>query len=65
MGNSRILNRWKGYSTSDCACKYCLYFRGIKHGCSLEACCCAAERAEAREREQAVREAAKKRKGAS
>jgi hypothetical protein len=54
-GNTRIYNRWQGYSVADCACEWCLYYDG-KCGCALESCCCQKERDEAqlREREAAA-----------
>jgi len=28
------------YFAEDADCKYCLYHKGAKRGCSLTACCC-------------------------
>jgi hypothetical protein len=50
--NTRIYNRWRGYTVADCDCVYCRHWRGSKRGCALESCCCAAERLEARLRER-------------
>ena len=50
--NTRILDRWHDYSVADCACEYCLYYKGKKRGCSLGTCCCEVERAEAYKRER-------------
>lgn len=52
--NTRIYNRFKGYTTEDCSCKYCLHKGGKKRPCLLDKCCCADERAEALKREQAA-----------
>jgi hypothetical protein len=43
--NTRIYEKFQGYSTEDCSCDYCLY--KLKAGCSLAVCCCATEKAEA------------------
>jgi len=40
---TRIYEKFKGYTTKDCSCDYCLY--KTKNGCSLEVCCCAEEKA--------------------
>ncbi|MCL2218126.1 MAG: hypothetical protein FWB91_14075 [Defluviitaleaceae bacterium] len=50
--NTRIYQKFQGYSTEDCSCDYCLY--KTKAGCSLEVCCCAEEKAEALLREVAA-----------
>jgi hypothetical protein len=50
--NTRIYHRFQGYTTADCRCCYCAYWRGKKRGCAPEACCCADERAEAFRRVQ-------------
>ena len=47
--NTRVYDKFEGYSAEDCSCDYCLY--KTKAGCSLEACCCAEEKAEALLRE--------------
>lgn len=36
--NVRIVN--KGYYFEDTDCRYCLYYKGKKRGCSLTACSC-------------------------
>jgi len=48
--STHIFDRFKGYSTEDCACEYCLYI-GKKGRCLLNECCCAEERQTALERE--------------
>ena len=50
--NTRVYNKFVGYSTEDCSCDYCLY--KTKDGCLQEVCCCAEEKAEALRREVAV-----------
>lgn len=50
--NTRIYEKFQGYSTGDCSCDYCLY--KTKAGCSLAVCCCVAEKAEALLREVAA-----------
>jgi len=52
--NTHIFNRFTGYSTADCACRFCLHYRGKKRACSLEACCCDDIRQEAQRREKAA-----------
>lgn len=52
--NTRIYNRFQGYSLEDCACKYCLHY-SRKTGCKLSECCCAEEKRQALERERGVR----------
>lgn len=50
--NTRILDRFNGYSVADCDCTLCLYYGGKRRGCNLDKCCCAEERREAVERER-------------
>jgi len=50
--NTRIYEKFQGYTTADCSCDYCLY--KTKAGCSLEVCCCIEEKAEALMREVAA-----------
>ena len=38
-GNIRYLNRFQ-YHLEDTDCKFCLYWKGIKHGCMRIVCCC-------------------------
>ena len=45
--NTRIYNRWQGYTVADCRCEYCLFYAGKKHPCPLDVCCCEEERQEA------------------
>ena len=49
--NTRIQNRFTGYTVADCACKFCLYYSGKCRGCTIKICCCLAERQQAAERE--------------
>lgn len=42
--NTKIYNRFKGYTLEDCSCKYCLYYSGKrKHKCLLDKCVCKEE----------------------
>lgn len=41
--NTRRYNRFTGYTTEDCACKYCLHYGGKRMGCMVPQCCCAEE----------------------
>jgi len=50
--NTRIYNRFAGYTTDDCACEVCLFYGGKKRPCLLDECCCMVERQAALEREQ-------------
>jgi hypothetical protein len=49
--NTRIYNRWSGYTLGDCACEFCLYYAGKKKPCPLEICAVEEERREAFRRE--------------
>lgn len=53
--NTRIYNRFAGYTTEDCACEYCLYYAGKKKGCAIPECCCLEERRQAYERETGMK----------
>ena len=44
--NKRIYNRFQPY-LEDTQCRYCLYFQSQKLGCSLDQCCCEAEKVDA------------------
>lgn len=51
-GNTRIYNKFQGYSPSDIACEYCLYFGGKRKGkitCLAEKCVCEEEIRHAKE----------------
>lgn len=50
--NTRIQNRFTGYTTADCACEFCLYYGGKRKGCTIESCCCIEERRQAAAREK-------------
>jgi hypothetical protein len=50
QNTSHRFNKFKGYYIEDLDCQYCLYYKGRKHGCSLDTCCCEAERELALER---------------
>ena len=50
MGHVRIYDKWQGYSLDDCSCEYCLY-RTKKGDCSLDECCCVAEKLGALQRD--------------
>ena len=45
--NTRIYNRWQGYTLDDCARIYCVNYAGKDQPCPLEVCCCTEERCEA------------------
>ena len=62
--NTRIYNRWQGYTVADCACELCRWYDGKKRLCLLESCCCAEEREEALLREQAAIDDARARENA-
>lgn len=54
-GNTKIYNKFKGYSLADCACEYCLYYGGKRSGkvtCLSEECVCKEEIADAKCRER-------------
>ena len=38
--NAGYVNKWQGYYLEDTDCIHCLYYKGIKHGCTLTACSC-------------------------
>jgi len=63
--NTRIYNRFTGYTTDDCACDACLYFGGKKRPCLLDECICMEERQAALEREQAASNGSTARKEAA
>jgi len=37
---TRVLNKFQ-YYVEDCTCDACLYWQGVKRGCSLDTYCCA------------------------
>ena len=48
--NTKIYNKFTGYTPEDCDCKYCAFYGGKKKGkivCLTKKCCCEEERAEA------------------
>ncbi len=56
--NTRIYNKWQGYTLADCDCKYCVYYGGKRKGkiiCLTEKCVCADEIREATKRERRER----------
>lgn len=56
--NTRIYNKWQGYTLADCDCKYCVYYGGKCKGkiiCLMEKCVCADEIREAAKRERRER----------
>lgn len=56
--NTRIYNKWQGYTLADCDCKYCVYYGGkrkYKITCLTEHCVCENEIREAAERERRER----------
>ena len=52
--NTRVYDKFQGYTLADCACDACLHYPGKNKPCPLEVCCCAEEKAEAIKREVAV-----------
>lgn len=53
--NTKIYNRFQGYTLEDCDCRYCLYYGGRrKHKiiCLADNCVCKDEIKEARRRER-------------
>lgn len=54
-GNTKIYNKWDGYSLADCACEYCLYYGGKRCGkvrCLADGCVCKDEIEKAKRRER-------------
>lgn len=48
--NTKIYNRFTGYTLENCDCKYCAFYGGKKKGkivCLTDKCCCEGKRAEA------------------
>lgn len=57
-GNTRIYNKWQGFTLADCDCKYCVYYGGKRKGkifCLTEKCACEDEIRQAKERERRER----------
>lgn len=52
--NTRIYNRFTGFTAEDCNCIFCLHFGGKERPCLLDGCCCMEERMEALKRELAA-----------
>ncbi|MCL2853109.1 MAG: hypothetical protein FWE20_08775 [Defluviitaleaceae bacterium] len=52
--NTKIYDKFQGYTSDDCQCIYCQHFKGKKQGCSLAECCCAEEKVQALMREQGL-----------
>lgn len=50
--NTKIYNRFTGYTLKDCDCRYCLYYGGKRKGCAIPRCCCEKERSQAAAREK-------------
>lgn len=56
--NTRIYNKWKGYTLADCDCKYYVYYGGKRKGkitCLTEKCVCEEEIRQAAECERRER----------
>ncbi len=56
--NTRIYNKWRGYTLADCDCRYCVYYGGKRKGiitCLTEKCVCKNEIREAAELERRER----------
>ena len=50
--NTKIYNRFKGFTLEDCDCRYCLYYGGRRKGkvnCLADECVCAEEIRQAKE----------------
>ena len=50
--NTKIYNRFKGFTLEDCDCRYCLYYCGRRKGkvnCLVDECVCAEEIRQAKE----------------
>lgn len=50
--NTRIYNKFKGYSMEDCDCRYCSYAAKGGKECTIPVCCCLAERVTAHQHKQ-------------
>lgn len=53
--NTKIYNKFEGYTLEDCNCKYCLYFSGRRRGkvkCLVGKCVCKEEIEAARRKER-------------
>ena len=50
---TRIYDKFEGYSLEDCACEFCIHYKGKSKPCGQDVCCCAEEKAEALLREVA------------
>lgn len=53
--NTKIYNKFEGYTTQDCDCRYCLYYGGNRKSkviCLADSCVCKEEIKEARRRER-------------
>ena len=56
--NTKIYNRFKGFTLEDCDCRYCLYYGGRGKGkvnCLADECICADEIRQAKERDRRER----------
>ena len=54
--NTKIYNRFKGFTLEDCDCRYCLYYGGRRKGkvtCLSDECVCADEIRQAKKRKPA------------
>ena len=50
--NTKIYNKFTGYTLEDCDCKYCAFYGGKKKGkivCLTDKCCCEEEKADCEE----------------
>lgn len=53
--NTKIYNKWQGYTLADCDCRHCLYYGGKRKSkviCLADSCVCKEEIKEARRRER-------------
>jgi len=54
--NTRIYDKFEGYTLVDCRCTLCWFYKEKKQGCSLldSECCCAEEKIELLIRERGL-----------
>ena len=53
--NTRIYDKWQGFTVADCDCRLCLYYGGTRKGvvkCLADECVCKQEIEEAFRRER-------------
>ena len=45
--STRAVDKFQGYFLEDTECQWCLHYQGEKKGCTLDQCCCEAEKLDA------------------